>query len=497
MTSDTTSRGQPLLSRRLLLAGLAASLASPALANAPAHSPRPQARPGAAPLAARAAAPAAPAMPASAEGLIEAARLGGRVTYAVYDARSGALLEGRDPNVGQPPASVAKAVTSAFALERLGAGYRFTTRLVATGPIQGGVLNGDLVLMGGGDPRLSTDDLGDMVAALRAKGLRQVRGRFLVNGSALPSIPRIDAAQPEHLGYNPAISGINLNFNRVHMEWKRGKQGWQIGMDARADRYAPSVAMASARIIERQRPLFTYDQGNGSERWTVASASLGKGGSRWMPIRQPEAYAGDVFRALCLSQGIEVPPPATTNTQPQGSVIAQTSSPVLSDVLRDMLKHSTNLTAEVMGLTSSGQGSLRNSAGMMNDWLRSRHGIEAGFVDHSGLGGASRISAAAMAGVLMRTPNLSQIMRAHPVAEKGQGPQVHAKTGTLNFVSGLAGYVQTARPLVFAIFAADTARRDSLSPAEMERPRGGPEWNRRARNLQNELIKRWSTVYTS
>lgn len=136
------------LSRRLLLSGLMGSLVvGPACAAAPEVSQRPLARAGGS------------AVPASADALIDQARLGGRVSYAVLDARNGAVLETRGEATGLPPASVAKAVTALYALERLGPGFRFTTRLLASGPVSGGRIQGDLILAGGGDPTLDTDRL--------------------------------------------------------------------------------------------------------------------------------------------------------------------------------------------------------------------------------------------------------------------------------------------------------------------------------------------------
>ena len=75
--------------------------------------------------------------------------------------------------------------------------------------------------------------------------------------------------------------------------------------------------------------------------------------------------------------------------------------------------------------------------------------------------------------------------------------RVRAKSGTLNFVSGLAGYVQPPKgpELVFAIFAADTARRDRLKEYEREQPEGGEAWTKRARRLQGQLISRWVGLY--
>jgi len=60
----------------------------------------------------------------------------------------------------------------------------------------------------------------------------------------LPNLDEIDESQLDHLGYNPAISGLNLNFNRVHFEWKRAGGGYSIAMDARSELYKPAVTVA-------------------------------------------------------------------------------------------------------------------------------------------------------------------------------------------------------------------------------------------------------------
>lgn len=132
-----------IISRRAFLTGSTAALglvALPACANAPSQSLRPVVRP---------AGGRAATVPAV-EALIAKARVGGEVGFAVADADTGTLLEVREPQRGLPPASVVKALTAAYALEHLGAAHRFETHLVATGPIQNGILTGDLVLAGGG-----------------------------------------------------------------------------------------------------------------------------------------------------------------------------------------------------------------------------------------------------------------------------------------------------------------------------------------------------------
>ena len=493
----------PRLSRRHLLAGLAATVALPACAEAPARSIRPAPRPGG---GAGASLPAAAARGGvDLAALVAAARLGGTTACALVDAETGRLLDGLDEGRTLPPASTAKAMTALFALDRLGAGRRFVTRVIATGPVQGGTVQGDLVLAGGGDPTLETDRLAELAARLAAAGVRGVSGRFLVHGGALPRIPRIDRDQPDHVGYNPTISGMMLNFNRVHFEWKRAGQGWALAMDARGKTVVPPVRMAEVRAVNRESPLFTYEEAEGRDRWTVASAALGKGGSRWLPVRNPEAYAGEVFQVLAGARGIRLPAPRVTGALPSGRVLAETASDPMPVILRDMLRFSTNITAEAVGLAASGAGSLAASGAAMSEWARGRYGIDARLVDHSGLGGASRISPAEMAQALARgrASGLVGLLREQGMRDdegreiKGHPVSVPAKTGTLNFVSGLAGYIRPpgGREMAFAIFSADTARRDGLPRAAREQPPGGPEWTRRARRMQGQMVARWASRF--
>ena len=107
------------------------------------------------------------------------------VAVAVADAATGEILESSNPALVLPPASVTKAVTAVYALETLGGAHRFTTRIVATGPVVDGKVQGDLVLEGGGDPGLDTDALGDMARQLKAAGVSGVTGGFKVCSTCL------------------------------------------------------------------------------------------------------------------------------------------------------------------------------------------------------------------------------------------------------------------------------------------------------------------------
>jgi serine-type D-Ala-D-Ala carboxypeptidase/endopeptidase (penicillin-binding protein 4) len=491
-----------MISRRRMMGGLlggaATAMAWPVFADAPATSPRPVPRgkaPAAAPLQ-------------SAESLVAAAKLGAAVaSYVVMDAATGEVLDQREARTSMPPASVAKAVTALYALHRLGPDFRYRTRVLATGPVVGGVVQGDIVLAGAGDPTLQTDQLGDLAATLAARGIKSATGRFLTWDRALPPVARISADQPVQVGYNPSIGGLNLNFNRVHFEWKRASDGWSTAMDARGERFVPPVRMARVQVVKRDAPVFTYDANDAAEEWTVAAGALGKGGSRWLPVRQPARYVGEVFQTLARAQGITLADPQDLPSEPAGQELAAVESAPLTEILRDMLRFSTNITAEAVGLRASGAADLVTSGAAMTSWVRATYGVSAAFVDHSGLGSGSRVTAWDMAQILRQArasgAGVQGLLRNMGLRDaKGKEIPDHptrviAKSGTLNFVSGLAGHIvpPKGRELVFAIFLGDVARRDALPEDARENPPGGEAWMARARNLQWQLLSRWAGAF--
>ncbi|MFT4013096.1 MAG: D-alanyl-D-alanine carboxypeptidase/D-alanyl-D-alanine-endopeptidase [Paracoccus sp. (in: a-proteobacteria)] len=448
-----------MLNRRALLAGMAA-LALPRAAYAQS--------------------------PFDAQAQVQAAGLGGAVAFAVIDPETGHVLASRDADAPLPPASTLKLVTTLYALDRLGPAHRFQTRVLRRGEA--------LVLAGGGDPVLDTDALGRLAKATAQGWQGAAPTRFLVWGGALPRIDRLSASQDEHLPYNPTISGMILNFNRVHLSWRAG----QMSLEARGGKLSPRAYTVTAAATDRRLPLFAYQDGGARESWTVARAALRQPGARWLPVRHPELYAGDVFQTLCRAQGLVLPTPEIADQPPEGRQLAQEQSPALSLILRDMLEYSTNLTAEVLGLAASAAPGLAASTTAMSDWMRGLDpAAEFAFHDHSGLSPDNRVTAMTLARLLAgpgRSRDLAALLKRIPLKEKTQPDpaiQVRAKTGTLNFVSNLAGYATPpqGRPLAFAILGADEPRRAATEGQEL--PEGVIGWTRRAKRLQQDLIRGW------
>ena len=506
------------ISRRAALASLLSACSGAVLAQ----SPLPTARPRPRPLPERIGAGAVPrarpdglGQPPTVEEIVAAARLTGEYACAAFDIATGRLIESVNDDVLLPPASVMKALTAAYALDRLGADHRFATRLIATGPVVGDELQGDLVLAGGGDPTLETRDLDRLAEALAGAGVRRIGGRFLVWGGALPFVRAIDPDQGEQLGYNPAVSGLNLNYNRVHFSWERTGTAYTVSLDARSGDLMPAVTTSRMTVEDRGLPVYTYASAGGRDLWTVARRALGKGGARWLPVRNPDAYAGEVLVTLARRHGVVLPAARPVTALPAGETVAEIRSAPLREVAEGMLRYSTNLTAEALGLAATlsqgpmpdGVPPLVRSGTAMAEWGAGALGLEAArIVDHSGLGDESRLSARAMAGAILRMarggPEVVPILKpfAMPDGRGGLGEggpvRVAAKTGTLNFVSGLAGVARGdgGREVAFAVFTGDLAKRARGLASGDEIPDGARPWNASSKRVQRELIGRWTAL---
>ena len=130
------------------------------------------------------------------------------------------------------------------------------------------------------------------------------------------------------------------------------------------------------------------------------------------------------------------------------------------------------------------------------------------FVDHSGLGGASEISVFDMVQMLTSDgveATLAPLMKTIPMKNangeviKSPPASIVAKTGTLDFVSTLAGYIDASggKRMAFAIFTADEPKREEAKIAALEVPQGARSFNANAKKLQQALITRWAGYYQS
>ena len=425
-------------------------------------------------------------------------------------------------NAGQAfiPASVAKLPTAVAALELLGADHRFETRMTATARVgDGGRLAGDLWLVGGGDPLLGADGLVHLCRDLARAGVRRVAGRFRYDTSRYQERPAIRDDQPMTAGYNPGVSALSVNFNRLRVRWGTGApsdpRAWTLPP-------VPSVALSLNRRQPEGRESGAWLPAGGDPgRWQLSTGARGYG-EDWLPLKNPAQVTAEATRQVCRRMGVELPAPQPGSAPAGARPLAGHPSPPLHEVVRSMLRYSNNLVAELTGLAAGRQLTgtrigLSQSAIALSQWYeRSLPATDWARFDpgnHSGLNADARMTPAQLAAILRFAHDARYgrdgrtLMELLPtvgldggLSRRLQTPDtpfaVFAKTGTMNFVSALAGYLPTrdGRARMFAILVNDKPLRRAYdaNPSQGGWGRQAAGWRGRAKQLEAALVRLWT-----
>lgn len=452
--------------------------------------------------------------------------------YHLFRLTDGQVVDTYDADTLRIPASTTKLITALAALEILGGDYRFQTRLLVSGKVHESTLQGDLYLVGGGDPTLSTNDLQGFVDALKTAGITQVSGRFAFDESFLTTTQEINPKQPIAAAYNPGVSALSLNYNRVQLRWK-GKpeaNNFQTWLRSPADGIFLPVAGVSTGLIPigvQSDTPFLLDGGN-KDHWLL-SRHLPARGFKELPIRRaPGKVAASLFRTYCLQRGITLPQPQAALAPTNARLLYTHESQPLPEILSGMLFYSNNLSAELAGLVISRTLrdlplSIADSAALLTDWYQRRlpQTDWTGFVsmNHSGLSSLSRHSPRQLTAILYNgaTPTSGQTGHGGPHATPPLldllpqpewenewaelGEKVRAKSGTMSYADGLIGILTTRKghQLGFALLVTDFARRAAFDTArhaeKVQTPPEAEAWTERAKAFEQALLSHWRRTY--
>lgn len=445
-----------------------------------------------------AAIPAGPALPAVSVALRDG--IDGLVRGRSWrDAEWGVLVVSLDhgdtlyavnPELPLAPASNVKLLTTAAALETLGPDYRFLTYVMADGAVTDGVLHGDLILYGTGDPGISSrlhpqrdQAFHDLIDQLEEAGIREVRGDLVADASFLPGPMRPAGWDPldYNYHYSAAVSALSYNENvlsmRVIPSRTVGAAPLVETIPAHAgfalENAAQTVAGAAPRIhILRDDPLQPV-------RVEGTLGTRSRDVWRQMTVSDPTEFAGFAFHTLLAERGIAVTGTVRTVDRPGRSavtrlsapfagksgprVVARHTSPPLQAYLEVINKQSNNLFAELvfrtLGRTVYGVGSPHRSAQAVRTVLAGIGIDTTGMVieDGSGLSAGNRVTPhmfvslldrmtqrpawEAYWGTLPEAGRPRELQRMYRTAAAGN---LRAKTGTIERVSALSGIVRAA-----------------------------------------------------
>ena len=371
------------------------------------------------------------------------------------------------------PASNVKLLTTAMALKRLRPEYRFKTGLYATTPVGGETLRGDIFIKGFGDPNLVSEQMWLLVKELKNIPLRKVHGDIIADASFFDNNLRVKTWKKGGVeAYNAPLGALSFNFNTVTVHINPGEKPGDrpvVVVDPniefiRVDNRARTVSKSKrSRLIVNR-----IDRGSHNEITISGVVSVNHARETYyLNITRPAYYAASVFKEYLRQEGVEVTGKVRVGFVPEGAyeILSHSSMP-LSLILRGLNKFSNNFVAEQILKTIGADiygppGTTLNGLRAMDEYMQSLKYKPEGFsiLDGSGLSRQNRLSPDQIVsvfqdmyadlgvypefisalGVMGRDGNVLKRMNGHNSAERAR-----VKTGTLNSVSALSGYFQSA-----------------------------------------------------
>ena len=409
---------------------------------------------------------------------------GARVGVLVVSLDTGEVVFARSPDELMNPASNVKLFTAAAALDRLGPEYRFETEFL-TAPGPGGART--LYVRGKGDPTFVSERLWSAAGELAAAGLEKV-GDVVVDDSFFDAAregPGFDQEEGDRAYLAPA-GAVSLDFNTVQVHVLPGNRAGspaRVRLEPGSDFFLLENRVLTAGPRAKRRVTVSSRPAPGGHQKVVVSGQVPLGGRSqvlWRRVDDPPLHFGHALRRLLEQRGVKVSGTVRTGTVPPGAALLHVSeSEPLALVVRRLQKHSNNFMAEqilkTLGAEALGPpGTWPKGVSAVEEFLAGV-GIPRGTYlmrNGSGLNDANRFSARQAVRLLQdmwrRFPLAPEYVSALPVAGRdgtirwrmeGTAASGHlrAKTGTLQGVTSLCGYVEGAggERLAFAVLVND------------------------------------------
>lgn len=371
------------------------------------------------------------------------------------------------------PASVMKLITTYAALDQLGADFTWKNRVYIDGTLEAGVLQGNLIIRGSGDPKLVMERIEELFAQVRAKGVREVRGDILLDRQVfdVPDKNPADFDDEPLRPYNAVPDGFLINFKSLIFNFSPDAAAKRVLL-----RVDPPIARvefpveitASYGVCGDWRASLQADFSN-PDRITFSGRYPLSCGERIWPVAYvaPRQYAARVIEAMWRKSGGQLNGTVREEALPRTARLLHSEPSLpLSDIIADVNKFSNNVMAQQVFLTLSNQmpspgrtASFAASQRNIAAWWKARlPDVAAPILENgSGLSRKERASAAAINSLLQLAASSQQSqvfanslgiagvdgtvarMRDRNASSAAIG-QAQLKTGTLKDVAAVAGY---------------------------------------------------------
>jgi len=424
---------------------------------------------------------ALPGAPAPVAQSIAAQRLpSSSVSFVILDPDSGRLVAGQNIDTPRSPASTIKTVTTFASLDLLGPSYVWHTRALLRGQFKNGVLDGDLILQGGGDPYMTLERWWSFARTLRDKGLKTIRGDIIIDNTAFALPPEDPAAfdgRPNR-SYNVLPDALMVNFQSVEFRIVPNADMQRVDIVATPAPFNLSVenhvalrpgrCSAAANRVDFEVPSDQWDRVvfSGALSPSCAERTFAR-----VLLRPPE-YAFGTFVGLWRELGGDFQGKLRVASAPaDAQPFLVFDSLTLGEIVRLTNKFSSNLMARHLLLTLGEDrfglpATLEKGAAAIAQWSHERgFALDDMNIDNgSGLSRATHISVLQMANVLSAAYHsrfAPEFIASLPLAgidgtlrsrmKTSAAGSVRMKTGHLDGVTGVAGYVTTPAGKTFVL----------------------------------------------
>ena len=389
------------------------------------------------------------------------------------------------------PASVMKLLTTYAGLELLGPAYTWPTMLYANGKIIDGVLHGDLIIKGYGDPKLDLENFWLLIHRLRQTGLHEIKGNLVLDHTHY-AIPNDDPGEFDGQPYRtynilPEALLVNYRTSTIHLFPQPEKNSVRVVVDPLPESLQVQNNLKLTQgICGDWRNSLTIDaivDKEDKNNFTVVlngsfSKQCGKQ-SYMLSLQDSAIYTRDLFKHLWAQQGGLFRGDVIMSQTPRGlSPLKIYQSPPLADVIRGINKFSNNIAARQLYLTlgtgdtavNNSPATLEKSDAVIRRWLADKQLSFPELVveNGSGLSRKERISARHMGQLLLaafKSSVMPEFISSLPIAavdgtlknrftDTPMKGLAHMKTGALNDVRALAGYLldKTGRRVIVVFF---------------------------------------------
>lgn len=380
------------------------------------------------------------------------------------------------------PASLMKLITTWAGLQLLGPEHVWRTRIHARGQLQGGVLHGDLIVQGAGDPKLVLERVQAMLDQVRAAGVRSVRGDIVLDNSVFDVAARSEPFDDEPLRpYNVTPDGLLMNFRSVIYTFTPDPAGGRARVRSEPPlaglQPPPDVALGNGACNDWRGGL-QADFGNPLQVRFAGPYPASCGERAWpVAFSQPAQFAPRMLEALWRQAGGELAGQVRWGTVPAGArLLLEHESLPLREVIADINKMSNNVMAQQLFLSLSSAlgapGRFEASRLRLSRWWRTEFpDLPEPVLDNgSGLSRQERSSALALTRLLLQArqgQHADVYLQSLAVAgvdgtvvrlreRMPQSPVIGRawlKTGSLRDVASVAGYVQGESGRLYSLVA--------------------------------------------